>query len=69
MDKEAVVIDYCSRMIEMIDGFRWAGTSDEIIVKRIYHLCRFERNEAQKKIDEKLDEMEQQIKDKLKDIV
>ena len=63
MDRENQIIIDMDRIIECIDAFRWSGTSDEIIVKRIYHLCRFERNEAQKRIDAKIDAMEQMFKE------
>ena len=63
MDRENQIIIDMDRIIECIDAFRWSGVSDEIIVKRIYHLCRFERSEAQKRIDAKLDAMEKMFQE------
>lgn len=59
MDREHQIILDMSQIIGAIDAFRYNGTSDEIIVKRIYHLAKFEMAEAQKHIDMKLDEMEE----------
>lgn len=59
MDRQHQIILDMSRIIEAIDTFWYNGTSDEIILKRIYHLAKFELAEAQKQIDMKLDEMEE----------
>lgn len=61
MEKEATIISYSNRIIEAIDAFRDSGAPDEIIIKRIYHLCRFERMQAEQKIDMKLDAMEKEM--------
>ena len=45
MDKDAMTIQWMDRIIEAIDAFRWSGVPDDVIVKRIYHLCRFERQQ------------------------
>lgn len=58
MDRESQIIQDMNRIIEAIDSFKAAKTPDEVIASRIYHLCKFEKEEAQKKIDMKLDEME-----------
>lgn len=63
MDRENQIIIDMDRIIECIDAFHWSGVSDEIIVKRLYHLCKFERSEAQKRIDAKIDAMEQMFKE------
>lgn len=62
MDRDAITIQWMDKIIEAIDTFRWSGVSDEVIVKRIYHLCRFERQQAQQNIDEELDELEKRLK-------
>ena len=58
MDRQNQIIQDMNRIIEAIDSFKAAKTPDKVIVSRIYHLCKFELTEAQKKIDMKLDEME-----------
>lgn len=60
MDRQSQIIQDMNRIIEAIDSFRAAKTPYKVIVSRIYHLCRFEREEAQKQIDMKLDEMERE---------
>jgi len=60
MDRQNQIIIDMTRIMEAIDSFRAAKTPDKVIVSRIYHLCKFELTEAQKKIDMKLDEMERE---------
>lgn len=58
MDRQSQTIHDMNLIIEAIDSFRAAKTPDKVIISRIYHLCKFEKEEAQKQIDMKLDEME-----------
>ena len=60
MDRQSQIIQDMNRIVEAIDSFKSAKTPDKVIVSRIYHLCKFEREEAQKQIDMKLDEMERE---------
>ena len=58
MDRQSQIIIDMNNIMEAIDSFRAAKTPDKVIVSRIYHLCKFEREQAERKIDMKLDEME-----------
>lgn len=58
MDRENQIIIDMERIIQAIDAFRDYGTPPELIVKRIYHLAEFERQQAQRRIDERMDELE-----------
>ena len=60
MDRLNQIIIDMTRIMEAIDSLRAAKTPDKVIVSRIYHLCKFERGEAQKQIDMRLDEMERE---------
>lgn len=62
MDKDVITIQWMDRIIEAIDAFRWSGVPDDVIVKRIYHLCKFERQQAQNNIDAALDALEERMK-------
>jgi hypothetical protein len=52
--------------MEAIDSFREAKTPDKVIISRIYHLCKFKRAQAERKIDETLDAMEADFIESLK---
>jgi hypothetical protein len=52
--------------MEAIDSFREAKTPDKVIISRIYHLCKFKREQAERKIDETLDAMEADFIESLK---
>ena len=58
MDRENQIIIDMERIIQAIDAFRDYGTPPELIVKRIYHLAEFELQQAQRRIDERMDELE-----------
>lgn len=63
MERQAAIIGYTNKIIEAIDAFRWSGVPDDIIIKRIYYLCKFEKTQAEREIDMKLDAMEREIVD------
>lgn len=66
MDQQSQIIQDMNRIIEAIDSFKAAKTPDKVIVSRIYHLCKFEREQAARKIDETLDAMEADFIESLK---
>ena len=63
MDRYNQIIIDMQRVMEAIDTFKYHKTPDAIIIKRIYNLAKFECQEAQKRIDMKLDAMEREFKD------
>lgn len=60
MDRQSQIIMDMDRIMEAIDSFRAAKTPDKVIVSRIYHLCKFEREQAELEFNMKLDEMERE---------
>ena len=63
MDRQSQIIQDMNRIIEAIDSFRAAKTPDKVIISRIYHLCKFEREQAERKMDETLDALEADLKE------
>jgi len=61
MDRQNQIIIDMTRIMEAIDSFRAAKTPDKVIVSRIYHLCKFEREQAERKMDEALDALEAEL--------
>jgi hypothetical protein len=66
MDRQNQIIIDMNTIMEAIDSFRAAKTPDKVIVSRIYHLCKFHREQAARKIDEELDAMEADFIESLK---
>lgn len=61
MDRQSQIIMDMNRIMEAIDSFRAAKTPDKVIVSRIYHLCKFEREQAESKMDAALDALEAEL--------
>jgi uncharacterized protein YpiB (UPF0302 family) len=66
MDRQNQIIIDMNTIMEAINSFREAKTPDSVIISRIYHLCKFEREQAERKIDEALDAMESDFIESLK---
>lgn len=61
MEYEVATIDFADKIIDAIRSFRAHKSLDNVVVSRIYHLCVFEKRNAQLKIDMKLDAMEKEM--------
>lgn len=61
MEYEAATIDFADKIIDAIRSFKDHKTPDNVVMSRIYHLCIFEKRNAQLKIDMKLDAMEKEM--------
>lgn len=66
MDRQSQIIIDMNTILEAIDSFRVAKTPDKVIVSRIYHLCKFEREQAERKINAALDAMEAELEQKIR---
>lgn len=61
MEYEAATIDFANKIIDAIMAFKEYKSPDNVVVSRVYHLCVFEKRNAQLKIDMKLDAMEKEM--------